>query len=476
MDYSGKINLLGKKYHYIIKGYEMTIVNTRIDILRNHKLSEITNKWIETETNEEKKLVVKLSYKNARDDAIIMKIDAYFNIIDLEYKREKMKDEIRKLTYRSDVLDYFFRPNKKYIKLVSNLIQTFDNGKLKKENFKKYEFYYNNKKFIMYFGINSYLRTNERFMFDVFSSLNIECDDNITFDEVYEISMYVKKFLSFISNTRKVYFDEVMINGYFNESKYKYGYFYLNHGDKESVYYMNVLNYDDVMNTQREIIYKRRNEILDKDSIRDRVLTIFKDYVVETVNDHFVPEDVLTHNDIVNICEIFNSNLLKSEKLVEKDLENKSIDEVQNTIYDIVVKDYNEKLKDVPKEIQDDFEKAITLRVLDKNWMNQLDNMEQLKEGIGLRGYAQTNPLQAYALEGFQMFDNMLKETNREITTYLLKAEVRQNLERHENKNIKTNDSSESTKKTPKKAENKIGRNDPCPCGSGKKYKNCHGR
>ena len=237
-----------------------------------------------------------------------------------------------------------------------------------------------------------------------------------------------------------------------------------------------LLDYDNVISKQREIVYERRNEILDKESIRDRVLTIFKDYVVETVNDHFVPEDVLTHNDIVNICEIFNSNLLKSEKLVEKDLENKSIDEVQNTIYDIVIKDYNEKLSDVPKEIQNDFEKAITLRVLDKNWMNQLDNMEQLKEGIGLRGYAQTNPLQAYALEGFQMFDNMLKETNKEITTYLLKAEVRQNLERHENKNIKTNDSSEGTKKTPKKVENKIGRNDPCPCGSGKKYKNCCGR
>ena len=237
-----------------------------------------------------------------------------------------------------------------------------------------------------------------------------------------------------------------------------------------------LLDYDNVISKQREIVYERRNEILDKDSIRDRVLTIFKDYVVETVNDHFVPEDVLTHNDIVNICEIFNSNLLKSEKLVEKDLENKSIDEVQNTIYDIVIKDYNEKLSDVPKEIQNDFEKAITLRVLDKNWMNQLDNMEQLKEGIGLRGYAQTNPLQAYALEGFQMFDNMLKETNKEITTYLLKAEVRQNLERHENKNIKTNDSSEGTKKTPKKVENKIGRNDPCPCGSGKKYKQCCGK
>ena len=237
-----------------------------------------------------------------------------------------------------------------------------------------------------------------------------------------------------------------------------------------------LLDYDNVISKQREIVYERRNEILDKESIRDRVLTIFKDYVVETVNDHFVPEDTLTHNDIVNICEIFNSNLLKSEKLVEKDLENKSIDEVQNTIYDIVIKDYNKKLSDVPKEIKNDFEKAITLRVLDKNWMNQLDNMEQLKEGIGLRGYAQTNPLQAYALEGFQMFDNMLKETNKEITTYLLKAEVRQNLERHENKNIKTNDSSEGTKKTPKKVENKIGRNDPCPCGSGKKYKQCCGK
>ncbi len=237
-----------------------------------------------------------------------------------------------------------------------------------------------------------------------------------------------------------------------------------------------LLDYDNVISKQREIVYERRNEILDKDSIRDRVLSIFKDFVIDTVNAHFPPENTLTHNDIVNICEIFNSNLLKSEKLSEKELENKEINEVQDYIYDVVVKDYNEKLKDVPEDVQDDFEKAITLRVLDKNWMNQLDNMEHLKEGIGLRGYAQTNPLQAYALEGFEMFDNMLKETNKEITTYLLKAEVRQNLERQENKNIRTNDSSEGVKKTPKKAENKIGRNDPCPCGSGLKYKNCCGR
>jgi len=237
-----------------------------------------------------------------------------------------------------------------------------------------------------------------------------------------------------------------------------------------------LLDYDNVISKQREIIYERRNEILDKDSIRDRILTIFKDFVVDEINLHFPPEDDLTHNDIVNICEYFNANLLKSKKLDEKSLENKDINEVQDTIYNIVVEDYNAKLKDVPEEIQDDFEKAVTLRVLDKNWMDQLDNMEYLKEGIGLRGYAQTNPLQAYALEGFELFDTMLKDTNKEITTFLLKAEVRQNLEREEVKNVKTNDSKEPAKKTPKKVENKIGRNDPCPCGSGKKYKNCCGK
>ena len=128
------------------------------------------------------------------------------------------------------------------------------------------------------------------------------------------------------------------------------------------------------------------------------------------------------------------------------------------------------------EEIQDDFEKAITLKVLDKNWMEQLDSMEHLKEGIGLRGYAQTNPLQAYALEGFELFDSMLRDTNKEVTTFLLKAEVRQNLEREEVKNVKTNDSKESGKKTLKRATSKVGRNDLCPCGSGKKYKNCCGK
>ena len=237
-----------------------------------------------------------------------------------------------------------------------------------------------------------------------------------------------------------------------------------------------LLDYDNVISKQREIVYERRNEILDKDSIRDRVLSIFKDFVIDEVNVHFPPEDSLTHNDIVNICEYFNANLLKTKKLKEEDLESKEINEIQDFIYEVVVNDYNEKLKEVPEEIQSDFEKSIALRVLDKNWMEQLDSMEHLKEGIGLRGYAQTNPLQAYALEGFELFDSMLRDTNKEVTTFLLKAEVRQNLEREEVKNVKTNDSKEGSKKVPKKSESKVGRNDLCPCGSGKKYKQCCGK
>ena len=237
-----------------------------------------------------------------------------------------------------------------------------------------------------------------------------------------------------------------------------------------------LLDYDNVISKQREIIYDRRNEILDKDSIRDRVLETFKTFVHNQIFSHIEPEGYLTDNDIDNIIEQFNAHLLKRRKLSTEDFKNKSNEELEDFIYNIVVDDYNKKLEDIPQEIQDDFEKSISLRIIDKNWMNQLDEMEALKEGVGLRGYAQSNPLQVYALEGFQMFDNMMATIEAEISNYLLNAEVRQNIEREEVKNIKTNDGKEGVKSKPKKAEKKIGRNDPCPCGSGKKYKQCCGK
>ena len=237
-----------------------------------------------------------------------------------------------------------------------------------------------------------------------------------------------------------------------------------------------LLDFDNVISKQREIIYERRNEILDKDSIRDRVLDTFKEFVTGQINSHLNENNTLSDNDIDNIMEQFNAHLLKRTKLKKEDFEGKKPDEVIDFIYKIVVEDYNKKLEDIPEEIQNDFEKTISLRIIDKYWMDQLDAMENLKEGVGLRGYAQSNPLQVYALEGFQLFDNMMASINAEISNYLLNAEVRQNIEREEVKNIKTNDGKEGVKNTPKKAKEKIGRNDPCPCGSGKKYKNCCGK
>ena len=235
-----------------------------------------------------------------------------------------------------------------------------------------------------------------------------------------------------------------------------------------------LLDFDNVISKQREIIYDRRNEILDNDSIRDRVLDTFKEFVSNQVNGHLTDGE-LTNNDIDNLMELFNARYLKKRKLKKEDF-NKDTNSLIDFIYDIVVDDYSRKLDDVPKDIQDDFEKSISLRCIDKNWMDQLDAMEALKEGVGLRGYAQSNPLQVYALEGFDLFDNMMANISAEISNFLLNAEVRQNIEREEFKNIKTNDGKEGVKSKPKKVDKKVGRNDPCPCGSGKKYKQCCGK
>ena len=125
-----------------------------------------------------------------------------------------------------------------------------------------------------------------------------------------------------------------------------------------------------------------------------------------------------------------------------------------------------------------EFEKVITLQVLDNYWMEQINTMSHLREGIHLRGYAQEDPLRAYTMEGFDLFDSMLQKIDKDVSIFLLKAEIRQNIERKpQAKKMSTNkdDSEGKTKKKPKKAQ-KVGRNDPCPCGSGKKYKQCCGK
>ena len=236
-----------------------------------------------------------------------------------------------------------------------------------------------------------------------------------------------------------------------------------------------LLQYDDVMNNQREIIYAKRNEILDSDSIHENTLNLFRDHVTELVNNHLIETNKLSDKDYEEILEASNENLLKTNRIALSEIKDKSSDDVIEYIYNLVVKEYEEKLEEVPIEIVDEFEKAITLKVMDSHWMEHISTMSHLREGIGLRGYANENPLQAYTMEGYDLFDLMITKINKEVSMYLLKAEIRQNLERKEVvKKVITNDSKD-TKKIQKKS-NKVGRNDSCPCGSGKKYKQCCGK
>ena len=238
----------------------------------------------------------------------------------------------------------------------------------------------------------------------------------------------------------------------------------------------NLLQYDDVMNNQREIIYDKRNKILDNESIHEMVLTTFRHHIEDLVKSHLAPEGYLTQDDYKEINEFVNENLLKKD-IKLKDIENKETEDLIDYLSKLVINEYEEKIKDIPQEVTQEFEKVITLQVLDNYWMEHINTMSHLREGIHLRGYAQEDPLRAYTMEGFALFDSMLQKMDKDVSIFLLKAEIRQNIERKEPaKKLLTNDrEAEPVKRKPKRIK-KIGRNEPCPCGSGKKYKQCCGK
>ena len=238
----------------------------------------------------------------------------------------------------------------------------------------------------------------------------------------------------------------------------------------------NLLQYDDVMNNQREIIYDKRNKILDNESIHEMVLTTFRHHIEDLVKSHIAPEGYLTEDDYKEIMEFANENLLKKD-IKLKDIEDKKEEELIDYLSKLVINEYEEKIKDIPPEVTQEFEKVITLQVLDNYWMEHINTMSHLREGIHLRGYAQEDPLRAYTMEGFDLFDSMLQKIDKDVSIFLLKAEIRQNIERKEKpKKLLTNDTEEKVAKKKPLKKQKIGRNDPCPCGSGKKYKQCHGK
>ena len=235
-----------------------------------------------------------------------------------------------------------------------------------------------------------------------------------------------------------------------------------------------LLDYDNVMNQQREIIYKRRNELLDKEDVTLDIEETFKNNVAALIDNHIDPEGYLTEADKIDILEDVNNNLLHKNKIELDEIKDMKDEQVEDYLNEKILEDYKNKLKDIRIEVVNEFEKAISLRVIDEAWVDHISTMEHLREGIGLRGYGQTNPLQAYTQEGYQIFEKMEDSIDAKISTFLLKAQITQNLTRKPVVEGKENDGKEKAKHVPKKVT-KVGRNDLCPCGSGKKYKHCCG-
>lgn len=236
-----------------------------------------------------------------------------------------------------------------------------------------------------------------------------------------------------------------------------------------------LLQYDDVMGRHREIMYAKRNEILDKEDIHETVINTIKEHIEGLVRRHTDERGVIVEDNCNEIVEYVNENLLRNSNLKLSEILNKDISEIIDVIENKVITEYENKIKELPDEIRNDFEKAISLQVIDRYWMEHINTMDHLRESVSLRGYANEDPLQAYVREGFQMFDAMLDSISKDITLYLLKAEIRQNLEVKQVKG-RTNDSKDTSPKKTVKNGKKVGRNDPCPCGSGKKYKQCCGK
>jgi len=237
-----------------------------------------------------------------------------------------------------------------------------------------------------------------------------------------------------------------------------------------------LLQYDDVLRQQREIIYKERREVLESENMRELVESFIQESIENIIGVHTQGEQ--QDWNLKSIEDYVQANLLDEGVVTVADLEGKSPEEMISLIYDEVQKKYDAKEEELTPDRMREFEKVILLRSIDTKWIDHIDAMDQLRQGIHLRAYGQTDPLREYQKEGFAMFEDMVASIREDVSKYAMKAQIRNNLEREEvakGQAVNPKEEAAPKKKQPvRKAEN-IGRNDPCPCGSGKKYKNCHG-
>src|SRR5699024_7934929 len=173
-------------------------------------------------------------------------------------------------------------------------------------------------------------------------------------------------------------------------------------------------------------------------------------------------------------------NLRESEDITEADLKGKEPSEMTELILEKIKGRYDEKEEEFTPEQMREFEKVILLRTVDTKWMDNIDQMDELRQGIHLRAYAQNDPLREYQLEGFNMFEGMIQTIEEEAARYMMKAQIQTNIQREQvvqnTKAVAGGGSDEKKVRKPYVKKENVGRNEPCPCGSGKKYKHCHGR
>ena len=244
-----------------------------------------------------------------------------------------------------------------------------------------------------------------------------------------------------------------------------------------------VLQYDDVMNTQREIIYKQRRQVLDGENIHDSILHMIESVAEELVLNH-VPDSGFNKEGLLqetnNIFKVSDLDSLNSKNISEQEI----IEELKQKAFD----NYSKKAQEIGEEQLSELERVVMLKVVDQKWMDHIDAMDELKDGIGLRAYGQKDPVVQYRIEGFDMFDEMVNSIKRDVVKILLNINRVQNLERKETVKITKQGLQETAndlrKDIPKESkevthtpivnnEPNIGRNEHCPCGSGKKYKQC---
>lgn len=241
-----------------------------------------------------------------------------------------------------------------------------------------------------------------------------------------------------------------------------------------------VLQYDDVMNQQRKIIYQQRREVLEAESIRDIVIDMIKSVAERVIEAHCTDDLVPEEWDLQAVIDYFNGTFLTEGQLTVNDLKGKEKEEIIEQVNALIERLYEERENEIGETTMREFEKVVVLRAVDSKWMDHIDAMDQLRQGIHLRAYGGTDPLREYQFEGYEMFQQMVERIQEEVARYVMKAHVESNLQRQkvaEGETALSSDGVSGRSRRPvRRKTEKIGRNEPCPCGSGKKYKHCCGK